>query len=109
MANEARPPVAEDTTLAVWKFPVWDGGDYSDVDMPVGAQILTVQFQEGSGACIWALVDPQRSIERRRFRIAGTGHPINDPLLHYLGTFQMMGGALIFHVFEIAAPAEGER
>ena len=97
----------------VYKYPL-KVEDYQVVTMPKGAQILTVQTQREE-PCIWALVDTENdpeeryfriAEEKRYFRIAGTGHPIRlkDKLLRYVGTFQLIGGDLIFHVFEIEKP-----
>jgi hypothetical protein len=85
----------------VWKYPLPDDWrDTFDLDMPAGAQVLAVQVQHGH-PCIWALVDPSASLETRLFRIAGTGHPITEALGRHVGTFQMLGGDVVFHVFEV--------
>lgn len=72
--------------------------DMVRIEMPVGAEVLTVQTQHGVPQ-IWALVRPGRT-EVRRFRVAGTGHNISvaGP---YVGTFQLHGGGLVFHVFDL--------
>ena len=85
----------------IWKFPlkVTDG---QNISMPIGAEILTVQAQNGE-PCIWALVDPKADTEIRFFEIFGTGHPIFSDAgvsRKYISTFQLRGGNLIFHVFE---------
>ena len=70
------------------------------VHMPQGAQVLTVQMQDGV-PCLWAKVDTTQPAERRTFDVYGTGHAMpNDPRLVYVATFQMDGGALVWHVFE---------
>ncbi len=76
--------------------------DYFSLDLPKGAKILTVQEQHGE-AQVWALVNPDNPTETRNFRLAGTGHPIeeNPDTLDYIGTFQLAGGSFIGHVFEI--------
>lgn len=73
--------------------------DYQWVAMPEGAEILCVQAQGGK-PCIWALVNPNNPEGARCFRVAGTGHLIAETG-RYLGTVQLMGGSLVFHVFEI--------
>lgn len=85
----------------IYKYPL-KVDDYQTVIMPRGAQILTVQAQREK-PCIWALVDIDNEPEKRYFRMAGTGHIINskDKFLRYIGTFQVMRGDLVFHVFEI--------
>lgn len=88
---------------AVWKYPLQFppmAGDVYVVPMPAGARVLTAQMQAGLLA-IWALVDPTAEPEPRRFRVAGTGHPIEQEIAAYIGTFQLADGALVFHVFEV--------
>ncbi len=88
--------------LTVYKYNISMEKDNFSIDMPKNAKILTVQEQHGD-AQMWALVNPNAKIETRNFRVAGTGHPINEGLnsLEYLGTFQFHNGDFIGHVFEI--------
>lgn len=84
----------------VWKFTL-PLGDVVTVWMPGGAEILCVQFQQ-KDPVIWALVDPSVPVIERHFRMTGTGHPVpDDGPKKYIGTFQMIGGTLVFHVFEL--------
>lgn len=83
----------------VWKFPI-RGIENVSLQMPAGAQLLHAALQIGQ-LCVWALVDPTQKNEDRHLRIAGTGHAITEEIKQYLGTFQVSGGALIFHVFEV--------
>ena len=73
--------------------------------MPRSARILDVQVQHGE-VCIWALVDPDEGNETRHFSVFGTGHEIHDSdhAYIYIGTFQLEGGALVFHLFEDIKP-----
>ena len=84
---------------AVYKYalPI---DDFIRVPLPKGARVLTVQMQ-GDTPCMWVLVDPSAPEEMRRFRLAGTGHELPADGLEYVGTFQMRGGALVFHPFEM--------
>ena len=86
----------------IWKFdlPV---NDYAGINMPRGAEVLHVHEQYGK-ACIWALVEPAAPLEMRSFRIFGTGHTVPEFPRRYIGTVHLAGGALVFHVFEEAAP-----
>ena len=88
----------------IWKFPLVVS-DVTGAPMPRGAKVLCVQAQHDV-PCIWALVDPDAPVEPREFRIIGTGHPITDELGPYVGTFQLMGGGLVFHVFEPLPPPQ---
>ena len=67
------------------------------IDMPEGAKVLTVQVQRGC-PCLWALVESTNPLVARHFRIYGTGHSFVHG--EYIGSFQLMGGDLVFHVFE---------
>ena len=70
------------------------------LQMPADAQVLTVQMQDGT-PCLWAKVDPTKPAELRTFDVYGTGHTMpDDPPMLYVATFQMEGGALVWHVFE---------
>ena len=91
--------------LTVYKYEV-PIGDHFELELPEGAIILDIAEQQHDGYFIkkvflWALVDPDNQLITRKFRFAGTGHPIIENNLLHRGTFQMDGGALIFHVFEI--------
>ena len=86
-------------TTTIWKFPVPEEDSFA-IQMPYGAGILCVQTQ-GDRPFVWAEVDPERETEGRTFRLFGTGHPQEvDGMLDYVGTFQVRGGALVFHLYE---------
>lgn len=86
--------------LAIWKYPI-EARDEEAVSMAKGARILTVQVQAGK-PCLWAMVNPNAPmLEERKIYTYGTGHPIDkDPeTLEYIGTYQLTGLGLVFHVF----------
>lgn len=87
--------------LKVFKYQV-EMSDYFELDLPEGARILIVDVQSNI-PWLWALVDPSAPSEKRLFRFAGTGHPIEeDPdKLRFISTFKVDEGALIFHIFEV--------
>lgn len=90
--------------MVIWKFDVLP--DKFECEMPEGAAILTVQTQ-GSEPKMWALVDPTRPRKTRRFATFATGQPVPDGGdLRYVGTFQLDGGDLIFHLFEIGVETQ---
>ncbi len=85
----------------IWKFEL-DATSNQVIELPVGAEILTVQAQKGI-PCLWALVDPTEANEKRFIEVFGTGHNMQDGMgvsRFYLGTVQLGGGSLVFHVFE---------
>lgn len=83
----------------IWKYPLVIA-DRQRIEMPKGAKILTVQAQDGQ-ACLWALVNADEGeMETRDFVIYGTGHYVSPLPGVYIGTVQMAGGRLVWHVFE---------
>jgi len=75
--------------------------DFQQIEMPEDAEILSLQIQKGK-LCLWALIDIDKVLKYREFRMFGTGHLIpNDENLKYIGTFQLFDGGLMFHCFEI--------
>ena len=82
--------------MTIWK---WLLLPETTIYMPIGAKLLTVQLQHGEPQ-LWAMVDAGAPKEVRTFRTYGTGHDLPDEPGQYVGTFQMLGGNLAFHVFE---------
>ena len=55
---------------------------------------------QGEVPTAWAIVNPDEPYEAITLRIVGTGHNLPDEPGRFLGTFQMQGGALVFHAFQ---------
>ena len=86
----------------VHKYPV-EITDEFWVEMPAGAevltvQVLTVQVQQGE-PFLWAKVDTAAPYRPHGFRLIGTGLPAGDDPGRYVGSFQLEGGTLVFHLF----------
>ncbi len=87
--------------MTIWKFPLPAPDDVVTLMMPRGAVVLSVQVQHET-PCVWALVDPEAPKVPRRFRWAGTGHPLDlRGFWKFVGTFQLHGGDLVFHLFDL--------
>jgi hypothetical protein len=86
--------------MSIWKWQL--DADVQTVMIPVGAKLLDVQMQ-GGACCMWGLCDEKADKQPRRIAIYGTGNPMPDNPGEYIATFQMHGGALVFHAFEILA------
>ncbi len=81
----------------IWKFPFGVEGRF-ELRMPVGAKILKVEVQNGKPT-MWALVNPSKPEEVRRFLIIGTGHDLPPDLpIRYIETFQHP--PFVWHLFE---------
>ncbi len=88
--------------LRIYKYP-FDVQDTFNIEMPEDAKVLAVQAQN-EVPCIWAMVDDEQPPDIYRFRLFGTGHPIDIPranLNHYIGTFQLGGGRFVGHLFQV--------
>ena len=89
----------EEKMVTIWKFPI-PITDHFEITMPEGSQVLSFQTQKGE-PYIWVLVDPSQLPGSKKFRLAGTGHMIEEEGGYkYIGSTQMMGGDLIWHLFE---------
>jgi hypothetical protein len=72
------------------------------MEMPSGARILTVQPQMERPR-IWVAVSDDAQPVQRRFRVVPTGIHFEEEedLGTYVGTFQLYGGQLVFHLFDL--------
>ncbi len=80
----------------IYKHKVEPGGA---VSLPTVTQWLCVDVQHGD-TCVWALVERDAPERSYHLSIFGTGHPIQEDYDgEYIDTFQLEGGALVFHAF----------
>lgn len=89
--------------LKVYKYNLNLG--FTSLKVPADADILSVGQQDGL-AKLWALVDPEKPTEERRFVLVGTGHEIHFPLdtLHFVG--RVTHAHFEWHVFEVREVAQ---
>lgn len=89
-------------TITVHRYPL-EVVDVQTITMPAGAEILHVARREGTADDVelWAKVDTDQPPADRRFRVAGTGHPLDGTDLTYLDSVQLAHGQVVFHVFEL--------
>ena len=94
----------------IWKYDIEPKDGPLTVDMPIGAQFLSVQTQHNKPR-LWVLVDGRAQMETRTFYVFGTGHTFNPQKtgpLRFIGTCQQYDGDLVWHVF-VALKIETER
>ena len=82
------------------------------IEIPNGAKILTLQTQMIDGKesevpvtvetpCIWALVNTDAGIGKKKILIYATGQEVNtNKELIYIGSVQVIDGKEIYHIFE---------
>lgn len=75
--------------------PDFDNG--GAVVMPMGAKILSVQYQDGY-LRIWALVSPDNFVEQRCFKVCSTNEPIDMTDVEYVATVHDKN--IVWHVFD---------
>ena len=86
--------------MRIWKV-TFRLEDVQRFELPKGAKLLTMQCQNGM-PCIWFEVDEKEdATESRIFTTYGTGNPMPDEPGNYIGTYQVMQGQLVFHVYEV--------
>jgi hypothetical protein len=90
--------------LTVYKYHCLHS-DMFNIEMPIGAKVLTVQYQKEKPV-MWALVNPDEVNKiMRSFLWIYTGEPVAfefDELV-YVGTIQSLGGNLVYHLFEVVS------
>lgn len=85
---------------AIWKFKL-SIADKCIAHMPHGAKVISVQMQDDA-LCAWAIVNPEHHLIEHPFAIIGTGHTFEiSSNCRHLGTVQVHGGSLVFHVFDL--------
>jgi hypothetical protein len=67
------------------------------IKLPKGAEILTVQIQDGR-PMLWALISPGNVLEDRFISTVGTGWEVEDNM-KYICTY--MEEYFVWHVFEM--------
>ena len=79
----------------IWKYSL-----ENIIEMPKGAEILTIDIQNGQmfNAQMWVKVDTENEVEKRMFEVIGTGQNFDDTNRKYIGTYQ--DGPFVWHVFE---------
>lgn len=82
------------TRILRYEVPVDDQWHQHDLS----GTVLHVAARRRDVVEFWAL-DGGTLTVTRRFRVYGTGHPIDDESL-YLGTALAAGGALVWHLME---------
>ena len=85
--------------IRILKYPL-SIVDKQTISLPECAEILTVQTQQEM-PFIWVIINTDnKTTEEKEIYTHGTGHEIEDvDSKKYLGTYQINGAALVFHVF----------
>jgi len=98
-------PVRNDTgtgtKMQIWRYEVDPVDDVTELDMPVGANIVHIEVpNDGEPPSMWAIVYPTAPYERRYFSLLPSGWDL-PPNCHYLGTCVLDGGVNVFHIVKL--------
>lgn len=89
------------TDKTIYKYPTPTSFDpVRTIELPIGAEIVTVGLDPVGEFCMWALVDPTAEPENRMFVLVGTGHPITHDV-NYIGSIK--DGQFMWHILEALA------
>jgi hypothetical protein len=82
----------------VWKYTLPIDTEEFELNMPAGAQILSVRIQRDFPV-LWALVDINLEKAPRKFKVFPTGRPFSILGLEYVSTYETR--YLVYHLFEV--------
>lgn len=86
-------------TMIIHKYTIHVG--VNKFEFPEGHKVLCVQAQ-GDEIQMWVAFNPDVSHKVTRYFMAFmTGVGIHERLSEFIGTIQLEGGSLVFHVFEV--------
>lgn len=83
----------------IHKFDLYTD-DRPRIMMPRGAVPIHVAIQHGKPR-LWAIVETDEPMEPHFFITHGTGHPLAPDIGAHIGSYQLLEGALVFHLFEV--------
>ena len=85
----------------IYKYPI-EIEDRQFVELPKDSVVLSVGVI-AARVYIWVIVDPDLKTMLVQFELRGTGHPLKlKENALFIGTFQLMGGALVYHLFKVS-------
>lgn len=87
----------------IWKHTLALTDAMLRIPMPEGSTPVRFAMQNGV-PCVWALVDTEREVVTRNFRVYGTGHVIPDIAAEYVGSCD--DPPFVWHLFE--HPSQGK-
>lgn len=82
----------------IWKFDLASKDDH-EFEAPEGAKPVFVAVQNGR-LCVWVEVNDAYPKAPLLFSVYGTGHAQNEAQERYVGSALMMGGSLVWHVYQ---------
>lgn len=83
----------------IFKYPV-PIQDHIEIEMPRTAKLLHFA-EQGGKLFLWAMVPVDDSeMVKRKLRLVGTGHTLEEYPAAYVGTALLEDGRLVLHLFD---------
>jgi len=82
-------------------FPSELSGEIYNVDLPLGAKILSTQIQHGDVTMWYSVPDITIDTSCYRFAFYTTGYDTIPMTAKYINTFQFNNGNFVLHLFEL--------
>jgi len=84
----------------IYKYPLDMSKESTEIEIPSLSSFLHCAMQ-GDSPTLWFRVDTDMPMQKRTFRIIGTGQTISeDPSVHLLHLGTVMDNTFVWHIFE---------
>ena len=80
----------------IYKFTL--NGERNTLSVPKGTRFIHAANQYEQ-ITVWAEVDTTQSFESRTLWVVGTGNPMPETSVDYIGSAILMNGNFVFHVY----------
>jgi len=81
----------------IYKYPL-EITDRQTLALPTGYQIALIGLDPNGTPCLWAIVDPARSVANETIHIVGTGNPVPPNVVNrHIGSF--VQEPFVWHAF----------
>lgn len=84
--------------MKIFKYEIPIEDEFT-LKLPHSSQILSFQCQKGK-PYIWVLHPENKPLVDHHFSLIGTGHHIKPCECNFIGTVQLLGGDLVYHLFQ---------
>lgn len=85
--------------ITIHKFPIGIEDGVQGVNCRDGAKFLAAAMQ-GGDLCLWFEHDTDRPVKTRKFRVFGTGHPIQE-FNTRVWRATVVAAPFVWHVYEV--------
>jgi hypothetical protein len=82
----------------VWKYPI-DAQEVT-LNIPKDYKVLKIEMQRNTPT-MWVEVDTDTKEVPKKFKIFGTGWPLDNNVTRHAGSYIQAEGAFVWHVYEV--------